>query len=911
MVEKNGRRTKMPVCAATGKMASSTDSSTWCSFDSAVASVARVGGSGVGFVFGPDRAYTGLDLDHVLHDGVLEPGYQWVVDAAGTYTEVSPSGDGLHLYFRGSKPEGADRCRKGGVEMYDHDRFFTVTGVPYTGCRDVACRPGIVERAYRTWIEPVEETRQATLADAAAVRNDGGNGCDGVDGMTDDELIDRMVRSRNGSEVRALLDGDMSAYGNDHSAADIALCNKLAFWCAGDEARMDRIFRSSGLMRDKWDSRRGGTTYGAQTIGRALQQATEFYKPRRRRDPSRAERRASRPQGSSQQNTDKCSSVSSPDAAKGTGWAPVAADEKLVSEGMAAPSVERWVADAAGELWECAGDGKVHGPSVTWTAPWIASDLVDVETHEVRALVRVRLADGIVERALSRDALLNQTRVVGTLAPMGVNITSANAKAIVRYLTDCERRLGRSRPKAKTVSHMGWSHGAFTPFMCYEADGEVRFDPTDDGVGVAEQFAAPAGTLAEWAAAIAAAGAESMPFRCVIAASFASVLVAVLGVQPFIVYLWGRSRSGKTPTLKAAGSVWGNPTAGPNSYFHTFDDTPKSIIRTAAFLHDIPVIIDELQSKAAPGGQAGKRMMVENLLYSLSLGHERSALNSDRSMMRVGSWSSLTIATGEIPIVGDSTQQGAANRTLEINAEPFSDRAKAQAMHHLVAEQHGSAGREFIRCLRRNELGFYREQFVAVRDAVGKVAGGHPQADNVALVAFADALAQFYIFAPGREWGVCLTGAMALAEWALAHSTGNAGGDTDLKAIQFVSEWLARNQIHFSDDCEMDRLERFGMTEARPVSRGTGGGTVWCVFSSVLERALTDAGYDRQKTLRRMADEGLLIRPESGRGFTMQRRVRGGSRVYCVCIDQVAMEAMLERVATAADVLAACGGQPC
>ena len=402
-----------------------------------------------------------------------------------------------------------------------------------------------------------------------------------------------------------------------------------------------------------------------------------------------------------------------------------------------------------------------------------------------------------------------------------------------------------------------------------------------------------------------------MPFRCVIAASFASVLVAVLGVQPFIVYLWGRSRSGKTPTLKAAGSVWGNPTAGPNSYFHTFDDTPKSIIRTAAFLHDIPVIIDELQSKAAPGGQAGKRMMVENLLYSLSLGHERSALNSDRSMMRVGSWSSLTIATGEIPIVGDSTQQGAANRTLEINAEPFSDRTKAQAMHHLVAEQHGSAGREFIRCLRRNELGFYREQFVAVRDAVGKVAGGHPQADNVALVAFADALAQFYIFAPGREWGMCLTGAMALAEWALAHSTGNAGGDTDLKAIQFVSEWLARNQIHFSDDCEMDRLERFGMTEARPVSRGTGGGTVWCVFSSVLERALTDAGYDRQKTLRRMADEGLLIRPESGRGFTMQRRVRGGSRVYCVCIDQVAMEAMLERVATAADVLAACGGQPC
>ena len=111
----------------------------------------------------------------------------------------------------------------------------------------------------------------------------------------------------------------------------------------------------------------------------------------------------------------------------------------------------------------------------------------------------------------------------------------------------------------------------------------------------------------------------------------------------------------------------------------------------------MPVIVDELQSKGSPGGgQAGKRMVVEDLLYLLSLGHERGALNSDRSMMRAGSWKALTIATGEIPVVGDATQQGAANRTLEISAEPFGDVRAAQAMHHLVAEQHGTAGRAFV-----------------------------------------------------------------------------------------------------------------------------------------------------------------------------------------------------------------------
>lgn len=77
--------------------------------------------------------------------------------------------------------------------------------------------------------------------------------------------------------------------------------------------------------------------------------------------------------------------------------------------------------------------------------------------------------------------------------------------------------------------------------------------------------------------------------------------------------------------------------------------------------------------------------------------------------MRAGSWRSLTIATGEIPIVGDSTQQSAANRTLEISAEPFDDVCEAQAMHHLVAAQHGTAGRAFVEALRRNPRAHPRE----------------------------------------------------------------------------------------------------------------------------------------------------------------------------------------------------------
>lgn len=889
--ERGGRATKLPVCAANGRMAKSTDPATWATFEDAVAAVGRWRCDGVGFVFGPDRAFTGLDLDHVIVDGVLDAEYRWVVEEAGTYTEVSPSGDGLHLIFRGAKPDWAQRSRKGQpggrvVEMYDHDRYFTVTGDVFEGRGALAENPGVVERAYRTWIEPEARSAQPRLDDAAREASPGD--------MGDDELVERMLASRSGDDIRALLAGDCSAQGGDHSAADMALCSHLAFWCAGDAARMDRIFRRSGLMRDKWDSRRGGTTYGAQTIGRAISGATEFYRPRAaRRDGS------SRPRAN---NKNVCS-ISTRREQRGVPDDDAAPRE--ATEG--APSVEGWHVDERGRLWAADASGELRY-TVTATAPWIACDLVDVDTGDVRALVRVAVAGGVRERALDRDVLLNQTRIIGALAPLGANVSSTNAKDIVRYLTDCERRCAGSRPRARSVVHLGWAEGALSAFMPYDAGGEVRFDPSPDEAVKARPFMGPAGTLPDWVAGMAPARSASPAFRCVMAASFASVLVSLLGVQTFIVYLWGRSRSGKTPTLKAAGSVWGDPTEGSDSYFRTFADTPKSIVRAAALFHDIPVIIDELQSKGAPGGQASKRQIVEDLLYSLSLGHERGALNSDRSMMRAGSWRSLTIATGEIPIVGGSTQQGAANRTLELNAEPFSDVRAAQEMHHLVSAQHGTAGRAFVEALRRNPAEFYARQFAQVRDAVGSIACGHPQADNIALLAFADALAEFYVFAPGSDWQGCLDGALAMAVWALGNATGSEGGDTDLKAIQFVAEWLVGNRIHFDDYCENDRLERWGAIEDKTCATGY----LWYVFSSALDRALAGANYDRAKTLRRMEEEGLLV-CDSGHRYTKQKRFRNAGRVYCVCIDNEALEAFLERASTGASaaVIASQGGAPC
>ena len=92
------------------------------------------------------------------------------------------------------------------------------------------------------------------------------------------------------------------------------------------------------------------------------------------------------------------------------------------------------------------------------------------------------------------------------------------------------------------------------------------------------------------------------------------------------------------------------------------------------------------------------------------------------------------------------------------------------------------------------------------------------------------------------------------------------------------------------DATDGNRLERWGEVARRP---GEAGFT-WCVLSSVLDSALEAEGYDRQKTLRRMGDEGVLLRG-SGKRVTVQRRLKGGMRRYCVCIDNARLEGLLDR----------------
>lgn len=255
---------KIPHNPKTGYRASVTDPNSWGSFEAACAALGQ-GFSGLGFVFTPEDPFVGVDFDRCLQNGKLDPWVAEKLDSFASYAEISPSGTGLHIICVGEIPQSVKTEK---AEIYDRGRYFTITGDLYGNQYRIVAAPAQLQQLREELSKPKEKP-PATLTEAPRAKV----------ALDDQELIRKALESQNGQRFKALWEGDLSEYAGDHSRADMALCNLLAYWTNGDLDRMDRLFRMSGLMRDKWDRRQTGSTYGRLQLEKAVKEMTAGYDP--------------------------------------------------------------------------------------------------------------------------------------------------------------------------------------------------------------------------------------------------------------------------------------------------------------------------------------------------------------------------------------------------------------------------------------------------------------------------------------------------------------------------------------------------------------------------------------------------------------------------------------------------------
>lgn len=261
--ERDGKRTKVPYSPSTGARARSDDPATWATLAEARNAACERGYDGIGFVFTASDSFCGVDLDGCLDPDTSEvqPWAMEIVEELGSYTEISPSGTGLHIIVRAGLPEG--RRRNSQVEMYDCGRFFTVTGRRLIGTSHLIEERQEQIEALHARLFPSHEASAPSTNSTATSFND----------LSDEEILHRAMAAANGERFAALWSGDRSGYASD-SEADLALCSMLAFWTGPDENRIASLVARSGLAREKWNR----ADYRRRTIDRAVEGA-QFYKP--------------------------------------------------------------------------------------------------------------------------------------------------------------------------------------------------------------------------------------------------------------------------------------------------------------------------------------------------------------------------------------------------------------------------------------------------------------------------------------------------------------------------------------------------------------------------------------------------------------------------------------------------------
>jgi putative DNA primase/helicase len=276
MEERNGKPTKVPKNPNTGGNAMSDNPDTWGSFKQAMEMAKKSNLPGIGFMFNGD-GIIGVDIDGCRdkETGEITEQAADIVSTLDSYTEVSASGKGIHIICRGKLPEGKRRHKH--VEMYEVGRYFIMTGEVIDG------RDQIQERIEQ--LATVHEKYVNISKKASNDTKESKNNHESVNNVhefvNDDDIIEKAISAKNGDLFAKLMDGSWAGLYTSQSEADIALCNMLAFWTGRDADAIDRIFRRSGLYRDKWDERRPGGTYGSVTIADAVDKCEKVYTPKK------------------------------------------------------------------------------------------------------------------------------------------------------------------------------------------------------------------------------------------------------------------------------------------------------------------------------------------------------------------------------------------------------------------------------------------------------------------------------------------------------------------------------------------------------------------------------------------------------------------------------------------------------
>ena len=528
----------------------------------------------------------------------------------------------------------------------------------------------------------------------------------------------------------------------------------------------------------------------------------------------------------------------------------------------------------------------------------------NVCTNQLQLLVAWKTRDGWKTELIDRQALTS-TKKIKILANIDMPVNASNAKAVVEYLAAYEAANYDQLPRAYCARQLGW-HKVNGQKVFLLGDKTIYPDETRvSGADIAEvpslwngstlllQSDKVAGSIARgyrlcgtensWADAIKSI-APFPKVQLAVYAAFTPPLLDIMGVPNFVVDICGQSSGGKTTALRAAASVWGNPSEdSQDSLVKTWNSTAAYRDRIMGSMSHLPCFIDETTS-------VSKRSDLSEFIYNQSSGQGKGRAHAS-GVQETNGFRSVVFCTGESRMVDSSQNGGIRARTLTLHGSPFgktdSETAKVvNALKQTLRGNYGFAGESFVKYVAQHqgEWAQWKEEI------------------------YQPNLEQFEQWADDSPFRARIAPMLALIETAaqLAHEAGAMPGeyhpvfdenlyeqigkeveqaDQSSEAVQDVVQWVENNSSDFysthSDRNKpsrkwhgrWDRKDRFGPFDP-------GSNTTHLSFDpEVLKSRLQKLGYDPKLTLDAWHDRGWLSHCEGRR--TKKVRIKDASLRYC------------------------------
>ena len=435
------------------------------------------------------------------------------------------------------------------------------------------------------------------------------------------------------------------------------------------------------------------------------------------------------------------------------------------------------------------------------------------------------------------------------LANNGVAVTSETSKYLVRYLHDVENLNYDIIPLHKSVGRLGWTNSdGFSPYV-----DDLIFDGANNFKNIYDSVKSE-GSFDEWLKIAKKVRESDSPAKIMLAASFASVLLKVLGKLNFMVHLWGGTEAGKTVSLMLATSVWANP--AEDGYMQTFNGTQVAIELLEGFTNSMPLVMDEFQL-------VKDKKMFENIVYMICEGIGRLRGKKTGGLQDTPTWKNCTLTSGESPITNASSGGGAVNRIIEIECKNklFDD---APSVADTVRKNYGHAGRLFILLLsnesaKEEAARLYKEFYNSLgTDSTEK------QTMAAAILLTADALATKWIFADDNALKV---------EDIDKYLHSRESVDVNLRAYEYFRDIVAANHFRFI----------FNNVQPNGECWGSISGYKTNVLKSIFERICSDGGYDAKALSSWMKQRGLS---ETSDDRSFKKVSINGAKLWCICMSE-------------------------